>query len=247
MSLQLLTRSKKIAVELKNITKEYILHHQKPTLSEQVIRRTKAEKFTALHDVSLRFFQGQRVGILGRNGSGKTTLLKIIARISTPNRGEVTTYGKVVSLIDLQAGFHLDLTGEENIYLNGLIIGMSRQEVEQNFQKIVKFAGLGRFIDAPLFTYSEGMKLRLGFAIAVFASPDILILDEEIMVGDKFFQKKMNKQIDKFFQKGKTIIVVSHWLEFLEAHCERFIWVEKGKVKKDGGKEVLRMYSKTVK
>lgn len=239
-------KKKQIAIQLKGVTKRYILHHEKPTFSEHLIRRRKKEVFTALDNIDLTIYKGEKVGIIGRNGSGKTTILKIIAGITTPNEGTVKTYGKVVSLIDLEAGFHPDLSGEENIFLNGLIIGMSKKEIEEKFQDIIDFADIGQFIDAPLYTYSEGMKLRLGFSIAVSADPDILILDESISVGDQNFQKKTSAKIEEFFQAGKTILVVSHWIEFLEKHCERFVWMNKQKNDATGGKNILYKYAKSV-
>src|SRR3990167_6304133 len=154
------------AIQLDYVAKQYVLHHEKPTLVETLFS-PKDEVFFALKDISLEVSKGERVGIVGRNGSGKTTLLKIIAGISTPSTGSVTTDGKVVSLIDLEAGFHPDLTGEQNIVLNGMLLGMTRAEIAKKHQAIVRFAGIGQFIDAPLYTYSSGMMLRLGFAVAV--------------------------------------------------------------------------------
>lgn len=219
-----------VAIELKNITKTYHLHHEKPTFSEQIIRRKKPELFTALNNISLSIHKGEKIGIMGPNGSGKTTLLKIIAGITTANTGTVTTQGKVISLIDLQAGFHPELTGEENIFLNGLIIGMSKSEIKKKYAQIVQFADIGNFIDAPLYTYSSGMQLRLGFSVAVHADPDILILDEGIMVGDSNFQKKVERKIEEFFQAEKTILVVTHWQEFLEKTCQKIISIKNGNI-----------------
>ncbi len=235
-------KKKEIAIELKNVSKHYILHHEKPTFSERLVHRTKKEVFTALDDISLTIYKGEKVGIIGRNGAGKTTLLKIIAGITTSNSGSLKTNGKIVSLIDLEAGFHPDLSGEENIFLNGMVIGMTKKEIKQKFQKIVAFADIGQFIDAPLYTYSAGMKLRLGFSIAVHADPDILILDEGITAGDQDFQEKSMKKINEFFKAGKTILVVTHWIEFLEKNVERIIWVDEHRVKKDGNIKIIRSY-----
>lgn len=235
-------RQKEIAIELKNVTKHYVLHHEKPTFSERLVHRTKKEVFTALDDISLTIYKGEKVGIIGKNGAGKTTLLKIIAGITTPNSGSIKTKGKIVSLIDLEAGFHPDLTGEENIYLNGLIIGMSKREIKQKINEIIEFADIGQFIDAPMYTYSAGMKLRLGFSVAVHADPDILILDEGITAGDQDFQEKSMKKINEFFKAGKTILVVTHWIEFLEKNVERIVWVDEHKVKEDGDNSLLRKY-----
>lgn len=233
---------KEIVIQLNKVTKSYTLHHQKPTLSEQILNGFHKEKFIALDDMSLEIKKGEKVGIIGRNGSGKTTLLKIIAGISTPNKGTVRTTGKVVSLIDIEAGFHPDLTGEENIYLNGLVIGMTKSEIESKFYQIVDFAGIGKFIDTPLYTYSQGMKLRLGFAVAVHSDPDILILDEGIIAGDDNFQQKLSLRIKEFFDQQKTVIIVSHWMDFLEENCTKIIWISQGKVKKQGDVKVIKQY-----
>ncbi|MDQ3008358.1 MAG: ATP-binding cassette domain-containing protein, partial [bacterium] len=193
----------------------------------------------ALDEVDLTIFAGEKVGIVGPNGSGKTTLLKVIVGITNASKGSVKTAGKVVSLIDLEAGFHPDLTGEENIFLNGMIIGMTKQEIEERFAEIVAFADIGDFIDSPLYTYSEGMKLRLGFAVAVHADPDVLILDEGITVGDVNFKIKSEKKIKEFFKAKKTILVVTHWVEFLQKNCNRIITMEHGQIINDGDTRLL--------
>jgi ABC-type polysaccharide/polyol phosphate transport system ATPase subunit len=239
------TSSKQTVIHLKDISKAYTLHYQKPTLSEQLFKREVKEKFQALKKVSLKIYEGEKVGIMGRNGSGKTTLLKIISGITAQTGGTVTTRGKVISLIHLNSGFHIDLTGHENIFLNGMLLGMSKKEITEKLSSIIDFAGLGNFIHAPLHTYSEGMKLRLGFSVAIHGEPDILILDEEIVAGDKEFQKKAVKKIDELFRANKTIIVVTHWLDFLAKHCQRFIWMENGKVKEDGDLVVIQNYKKS--
>src|SRR3989304_6408892 len=167
-----------IAVKLTAVSKKYIVHHEKPTLVENILSRGKNEEFWALKDINLTIQKGEKVGIIGPNGSGKTTLLEIIAGITSSTKGKVATYGKLVSLIELEAGFHPELTGEENIFLNGLLVGMPKEEVRTKFKDIVSFADIGRFIDAPFYTYSEGMKLRLGFSILAHTSPDIVLLDE---------------------------------------------------------------------
>jgi ABC-type polysaccharide/polyol phosphate transport system ATPase subunit len=234
---------KKIVIDIKNVTKCYTIHHEKPTLVEKFIRG-KDEKFTALDDVSLTIYQGEKVGILGANGSGKTTLLKIITGITTPTTGEVYTNGKIVSLIDLEAGFHGDLTGEQNIYLNAMLLGITKNEISKTIQSIINFADIRQFIDAPLFTYSSGMKLRLGFAIAIHANPDILILDEGLQVGDISFQKKSYNAIQQIFHKGKTIICVSHWSDSLKQICKKIVWLDQGSIKNTGGVEIINEYEK---
>lgn len=216
-------QNKKIAISLKGITKTYQLKHEKPTFSEQLFKGFKKEKFDALRNLDLTVYKGERLGIRGKNGTGKTTLLKIIAGITTPNQGTLVAKGKVVSLIDLEAGFHPDLTGEENIFLNASLLGMSKKETREKYSKITSFAQLNTFIDTPLYTYSYGMKLRLGFAIAIHSNPDILLLDENIIVGDAQFQSKVSIYFDSFFKRNKTAIIVSHVEEYLQKMCTRIV------------------------
>lgn len=238
----------KTAVKLTKVSKKYVLHHEKPTLVENIFARKEKEEFFALKDINLTIKNGERVGIVGPNGSGKTTLLEIIAGITTPTIGEVHTNGKVVSLIELEAGFHPDLTGEENIYLNGLLVGMSKAEIRSKLKKIIAFADIGQFIDAPMYTYSEGMKLRLGFSIVVNTDPDILVLDETLAIGDQNFRKKSLKKIQRFLEAGKTILIVSHNMEFLRFNCDKAIWLSKGEVKEEGSaKKVTRLYERNLK
>jgi ABC-type polysaccharide/polyol phosphate transport system ATPase subunit len=216
-----------IAINLEHVSKKYEIHHEKPTLVEKFVKR-RNETFWALKDINLIVYKGEKLGIIGHNGSGKTTLLKIISGITTPTTGIVNTNGKVVSLIDLEAGFHLDLTGVQNIYLSGLLLGISKQKIDASLLDIIEFADIKQFIDAPVFTYSQGMILRLGFAIAVHADPDIFILDENIAVGDENFQKKSAKKIGEFFAGGKTIVIVSQWKEYIKKNCTRVIELKEG-------------------
>ena len=237
----------KIAIELKNISKKYTLFHEKPTLVENILNWKKEEKFWALKDVNLKINRGEAIGVVGPNGSGKTTLLEIIAGITTPTKGLGTTIGRLVSLIELDAGFHPELTGEENIFLNGLLVGMSKEEIYENLKKIAIFADIGKFIDSPLYTYSAGMTLRLGFSVIIHANPDILVLDETMAVGDQDFRKKSYQRIQEFIKKGKTIIVVSHYLDFLKSSCERAVWLNKGKIVKDGKAEkIINLYANSI-
>lgn len=235
------TGTNEIAINFEGISKKYEIHHERPTLVEHLVRG-RNETFWALHDISLTIRKGERVGILGVNGSGKTTLLKIIAGITSPSRGKATVNGRVVSLIDLEAGFHPELTGFQNIFLNGMILGMKKKDIERKVKEIIAFADIGKFIDVPLFTYSEGMKLRLGFAVAISVAPDILVLDEGLGVGDEQFQRKARDKIQEFFRNGKTIIIVSHWLEFLQANCTRILWLHDGHLRADGTTSVIGKY-----
>jgi ABC-type polysaccharide/polyol phosphate transport system ATPase subunit len=234
----------KIAIQLTNISKKYVVHHERPTLIDNIFSKKNKGEFWALRNVNFRIPKGEKVGIIGPNGSGKTTLLKIIAGITTPTTGSVITNGKCVSLIELEAGFHPDLTGEENIYLNGLLIGMTTNEIKAKLKRIIDFADIGEFIDTPMYTYSSGMKLRLGFSITVHSDPEILILDEGIGIGDRDFQKKSQDKIQEFFKKGKTILVVTHWLDFIERNCNRVIVMKKGRIAQDGSKSLVAQYRK---
>lgn len=234
------------AIQISNVTKKYVVHHEKPTFVEQLLKRSVQEEFIALNKISLSIFSGEKIGIVGANGSGKTTLLKLIAGITAPTSGSLQVKGQIVSLIDLEAGFNLELIGIENIYLNGLIIGMSRQEITEKLDSIIAFADIGSFIDAPLYTYSQGMKLRLGFSVAVHADPDILVLDEGIGVGDHDFHMKSKKKIEEFFMQGKTILIATHWLEFLRENCQKVLYLDKGKIKAfDKTAKVLKMFDFT--
>lgn len=227
-----------IAIKLTNISKRYTIHHEKPTLVER-LTNGKDEEFWALKDISLTIKKGERVGIIGPNGSGKTTLLKIIAGITTPTSGTVETHGRIVSLIDLEAGFHPDLTGIQNIYLNGMLLGMSKYDITKKLDRIIRFADIKQFIDTPLFTYSSGMKLRLGFAVAIQAEPDTLILDEGFSAGDTNYRTKSLNKIQEFLQMGKTVLFVSHWLEFIQKNCRRILTLENGRIIKNKSKNIF--------
>jgi len=222
--------TKDLVISLSNISKKYIITHEKPTLAEDVsriLRFEKKEEYWALRNVNLKIFKGEKVGLYGPNGIGKTTLLKIIAGISAPTEGKIKTEGRVVSLIDLEAGFHPDLTGQENVFLNGLIIGMHKNEIKEKFNRIVDFADIGDFITAPLYTYSSGMKLRLGFSVAIHSNPEILLLDEVINVGDENFRKKVWDILLKMFDEEITVLMASQWLEILKKHMSKIISLAK--------------------
>ena len=235
-----------IVIKLSKVSKKYIVHHEKPTLVEK-IANGRDEEFWALKDINLEVRKGEKLGIIGPNGSGKTTLLKIISGIAYPTEGKIQTYGKIISLIDLEAGFHPDLTGIQNVYLNGMIIGMDRDEVAKKLSDIIEFAGIGRFIDASLFTYSSGMQLRLGFSVAVHADPDILVMDENLAVGDIDFQEKSYQKIQELSKRGKTIILVSHNLKLINSFCKKTIWLNYGKVQLfDKNKKVINSYIKSL-
>ena len=235
------TQTNNTAIKLTSVSKRYTIHHEKPTLVEYLIKG-RNEEFWALKDINLKIKKGEKVGIIGPNGSGKTTLLKIIAGITSPTSGSIETYGKIVSLIDLEAGFHPDLTGVDNVYLNGMLLGIRKKEISNVLKSIISFADIGQFIDAPLFTYSEGMKLRLGFSIAIYADPDILILDEGVGAGDINFRTKSSFKIRDFISRGKTVIIVTHWLDFIKKNCEKILLIDHGKINKIGKSEVIDNY-----
>lgn len=233
----------KHSVQVTQVTKEYRLNKEKPTLIENLFRSKKRETFNALHDISFSIKQGECVGLIGANGSGKTTLLKLLAGITVPSSGSLIVQGSIVSLINISAGFHPELSGKENIYLNGLLIGLRKEEIDRNFKKIIDFADIGSFISAPFYTYSEGMKLRLGFSIGSISNPDVLLLDEALAVGDTSFQKKAKDVLNSFKKQKKTIVIASHVLPFLETFCTKIIWLHNGEIVKIGGKKLLAEYA----
>jgi ABC-type polysaccharide/polyol phosphate transport system ATPase subunit len=229
-------------VVLKNVSKKYVVRSDKPLFAERFGSFGKKEEYWALKEVNLSIKSGERIGIFGDNGAGKTTLLKIISGITMPTEGTVRTFGKVVSIIDIAAGFNPEISGRNNMFLNGLLLDMSRSEIHSKMNQIIDFSELGDFIDQPLYTYSSGMILRLGFSIAIHSNPQILILDENIVVGDQDFQKKLYDEVELLFAQGMTIIFSSHLLPALKRLCTTFIWMEKGKVKKIGNEEIVREY-----
>src|SRR6476661_7014539 len=196
---------------------------------------TSTEEFWALRNVSFEVRQGEVVGIIGRNGAGKSTLLKILSRITEPTEGRVTLRGRVASLLEVGTGFHPELTGRENIYLNGAILGMNRTEIRKKFDEIVAFAETEKFLDTPVKRYSSGMYVRLAFAVAAHLEPEILIVDEVLSVGDVEFQRKCLGKMDEVSRRdGRTVLFVSHNLGIVTSLCRRVIWLDQGSVKEDG-------------
>ncbi len=241
------------AVELTDVTVKYQVPSEPvATLKEQIIRRlqrrpVKFHEFWALHGFNLRVNKGEALGVVGRNGAGKSTLLKVVARVLLPTRGRVQLRGSVAPLIELGAGFHPELTGRENIYLNGAMLGFSRADMAQKLESIIEFAELPTFIDAPLRTYSSGMILRLGFAVASDVDPDILLIDEVLAVGDEAFQQKCLARMDHFRQIGTTILFVSHSLEAIRRLCDRVIWIDGGRIHASGDVgDITRAYAESV-
>ena len=212
------------AIAVHGVSKSFRLYHEKfPSLKERVINfgQRSHEQFWALRDIDLEIAHGETVGLLGHNGSGKSTLLKCIAGILRPDAGEIHTAGRVAALLELGAGFHPDLTGRENVYMNGSILGMRRAEIEKRFDDIVGFAELEQFIDNQVKHYSSGMYVRLGFAIAINVDPDILLVDEVLAVGDEAFQRKCIDRVRTFQREGRTIVVVTHSSDLVRQLCDR--------------------------
>lgn len=197
----------------------------------------------AVKDVSIKAEQGKVLGIIGPNGAGKTTMLKLISKVTKPTSGQIQSTGRVSALIELGAGFHPDLTGRENVYLNGVILGLSKRQIDERFDSIMQFAELERFIDTPVKRYSSGMYARLGFAVAAHVDPDILLVDEVLAVGDEAFQLKCHEFIHSLVRSGRTSIFVSHNLYAIEQLCDRVVWLDHGKIIQDGAPSyVLKAY-----
>lgn len=224
------------AIRCEGVWKSYRIYDQRShTLKEKVLsRRTRYREFWALKEIDIEVPAGSTLGIVGPNGSGKSTLLKTMARILTPNRGSVTVRGTMSSLLELGTGFHPELTGRENLYLGGSLLGHSRREVERLFDEIVDFAGVGRFIDMPIKNYSSGMYARLAFALAISVDPEVLLLDEVLSVGDASFQRRCFERISEFRAAGRTVVFVSHSLDAVQMLCSQAVWIEEGTVRQAG-------------
>jgi ABC-2 type transport system ATP-binding protein len=215
----------------------YRLYHEKNQYLKSAAlrgRRARYEEFWAIDDVSFEIPEGSSFGIIGSNGSGKSSLLKCLAGILTPDKGQIAISGSLSALLELGAGFHPDLSGIENIYLNGAILGMNRHAIDKRLDEIVDFAGLSKFIDSPVKNYSSGMVVRLGFAIAASVEPDVLLIDEVLAVGDEAFQRRCGEKIEQFRRDGRTIILVSHGLSQIQQLCTTTAWLDSGKLKKIG-------------
>src|SRR5947208_6871804 len=224
------------AITVDGISKRFRLYRERPTsLKERIVRfRMHAEELWALRDVSFDVPQGQTLGLIGPNGSGKTTLLKVIAGILRPTEGIVTTRGRVAALLALAAGFHPELTGRENVYLNAAILGLSRRETDRLFDDIVAFAELEDFVDNQVKFYSSGMYVRLGFAVAVHVDPAILLVDEVLAVGDIAFQRKCLDKVEEFRREGRTIIFVTHAPDLVRRICDRVVRLNQGRIVREG-------------
>lgn len=249
-----------LAIKVDHLSKKYIIRHQNSsyeTISEKIssavkkiskgdLKKQEREEFWALNDVSFEIGAGDRVGIIGRNGAGKSTLLKILSRIVSPTLGRIEINGRVASLLEVGTGFHAELTGRENIYLNGSILGMRKEEITRKFDEIVAFSEVEKFLDTPVKRYSSGMYVRLAFGVAAHLEPEILIVDEVLAVGDAAFQKKCLGKIREVSNNGKTILFVSHNMAAIQNICDKCIYLKNGSLVQQGEtREIVSVYLKS--
>ena len=238
---------KEIAISVENVEKSFKIYKDKGfTLKERILffkSRNAYVKNNILRGISFDIEKGDILGIVGKNGSGKSTLLKLITKIIYPDSGSIKINGKVSSLIELGAGFHPDMTGRENIYINASIYGLTKKEIDSKLDTIIKFSELEEFIDSPIRTYSSGMYKRLAFSVAINVEAEILLIDEILSVGDANFQAKCFRKMQELKDSGITIVIVSHDLHTMEKLCNKVIWIESGKIKRNGiPNEVLKEY-----
>lgn len=243
--------TEKNMIEIQNVSMRFKIGSQpinslKEYMTMFLRGKLKFNEFVALNDLSFSVKKGETLGLIGHNGAGKSTTLKLIAGILKPTEGRIITRGNIVPMLELGAGFDPELTGRENIYLNGAILGYTKDYLDEKFNEIVEFSELGEFIESPIRTYSSGMMARLAFAIASMVKPEILIVDEILSVGDAHFQKKSRNKMAELMNGGATVLFVSHDLEQLEELCDRVIWLEHGTCKMIGdAKEILKLYKKS--
>lgn len=240
---------RKISINVKNVNKHFKLYYDKAnTLKEKLLffkKDNKAETLNVLKNINLKIYDGESVALIGTNGSGKSTLLKLMTKIIYPNKGKIEINGKLTSLLELGAGFHMDFSGRENIYFNASIFGLTKKQIDDRLDEIIEFSELGEFIDNPVRTYSSGMYMRLAFSIAINVDADILLIDEILSVGDKHFQDKCFAKLMDLKKSGKTIVIVSHSLDSVRKFCDRSIWLYHGEVRMDGKtNDVLDEYIK---
>jgi ABC-type polysaccharide/polyol phosphate transport system ATPase subunit len=238
-----------VARDLTKIYRRFLHQNQFKTLKSALLTGSLLsdleadETFTALDGVSFVVPTGSTFGVIGANGSGKSTLLKLLAGITKPTRGTLTVKGRISALIELGAGFHPEISGRENVYINGIMLGLNRREIEDRFDEIVEFAEMRRFIDAPVKTYSSGMYMRLGFSVAIHVEPEVLLIDEVLAVGDESFTRKCLDKIGEFRRRGRTILIVTHSLGLVEKMCDDVLWLRQGKVADQGDpKRVVDAY-----
>lgn len=239
-----------LAVDIQNLGKMFKMYSERNQSMKSALMRgriSKFEEFWALEDISLSIQKGETLGLVGSNGSGKSTLLKTLAKIYWPDRGQIDYFGRMSALLEVGSGFHPELTGRENIYLNGSILGMKKKEIDLRFDKIVEFSGVSKFIDQPVKNYSSGMYVRLGFSVAIHVEPDILVVDEVLAVGDAAFQKQCFQRFKELKKQGTTIILVTHDLDAMNQLCDRAVWIKNGLVEMQGqSKKVSTSYLKSI-
>ncbi len=231
-------------ISFKNVSKEYTLYKSDADRFKALFYKSKKNKINkALKNVTFDIYPGEAVGLIGDNGAGKSTILKHITGVAFPSEGEIAVNGKVAALLELTAGFSMEMTGRENIYLKGYILGLTDKEIKRLEERIIEFAELGDYIDQPVRTYSSGMKMRLGFAINVNIEPDVLVIDEALSVGDATFKKKCKQKIADTIKSGVTVLYVSHNAESVKELCTRAIYLKKGQLIYDGTvEEALKVY-----
>ncbi|MHB1010032.1 MAG: ABC transporter ATP-binding protein [Propionibacteriaceae bacterium] len=221
------------AIVVNDVSKSFRIYRDRQrSLKATVIKggRARYDEFWALRDVDLEIHQGKTFGLLGNNGSGKSTLLKCMARILQPNKGSITHVGRMAAMLEVGSGFHPELSGRDNVYLNGAILGMSKAEIDRKFDSIVDFSGVGEFIDQPVKNYSSGMYVRLGFAVSIHVEPDVLLVDEVLAVGDMAFQEKCTQKFADLRREGRTVVVVSHAIDQMRTFCDEAAWLRKGQL-----------------
>jgi lipopolysaccharide transport system ATP-binding protein len=226
-----------VAVSVDHVSKVFRLYSERNQTLKSIVmrgRRSVHEDFLALDDVTFDVKEGTTLGLIGSNGSGKSTLLKCLAKIYYPDKGHIVSRGKVASLLEVGSGFHHELSGRENIYLNGSILGMSKKQIDRKLDEIIAFSGVEQFIDQPVKNYSSGMYVRLGFSIAINVDPDILVVDEVLAVGDAEFQDKCRQKFQDFKKAGKTVILVTHDMSSVTSMCDHVAWIRRGHLEKYG-------------
>jgi ABC-2 type transport system ATP-binding protein len=237
------------AIVVKNVSKRFVIPHEKTSTLKgafvNLFKKKNNEIFNALSDVSFEVKKGEFLGIIGRNGSGKSTLLKILAGIYVPNKGSVKIHGRISPFLELGIGFNPELSGRDNIYLNGTVLGLTKKQIDEKFDSIVAFSELERFIDQKLKNYSSGMSVRLAFSVAIHANRDILLMDEVLAVGDSNFQLKCINEFMSYREQGKTVILVTHDTEVIEKYCDRAMLLREGEIQKIGDiKKVVEEYER---
>lgn len=241
--------NEELSIIVENVDKTFNVYYDRAnTIKERILflfSRNKKEKREVLKGINLNIKKGEAVALIGVNGSGKSTLLKLMTKIIYPNKGKITTNGKLTSLLELGAGFHPDFSGRENIYFNASIFGLTRKEIDERIDQIIEFSELNDFIDNPVRTYSSGMYMRLAFSVAINVNADILLIDEILSVGDQHFQEKCFAKMQELKKEGKTMIFVTHSMESVKQLCDRAVWLHQGVIKMDGTtNEVVEEYLK---